>query len=60
MPKALCIVGSILATVSLLVFGLDLAIAIPFHRISLAMDIGMVVCALAVGFGSWTTLREQR
>jgi hypothetical protein len=37
-----------------------LAIKQPFHRISMTMDIGFVVCALLVGLGSWMTFREQK
>lgn len=60
MSKALCLVGSVVAVLLLLVFGLDLALQFPFGRASLVMDIGMVVCGLALGFVSWTTLKEQR
>jgi hypothetical protein len=60
MPKALCLVGAVVAVLLLLVFGLDLALGFPFSRGSLAMDIGMVVCALALGYASWSTLKEQK
>ena len=60
MSKALCLVGSVVAVLLLLVFGLDLAVQFPFGRISPIMDIGVVVCALLLGYGSWSTLREQR
>ena len=60
MPKALCLLGLVVAALMLLVFGLDLAIKVPFQRISLIMDIASVICALLVGFGSWTTFREQK
>jgi hypothetical protein len=60
MPKALCLLGMVVSVLTLLVFGLDLAIKVPFHRISMTMDIGFVVCALLVGLGSWTTFREQK
>jgi hypothetical protein len=60
MPKALCLVGAVVAVGLLLVFGLDLALAIPFGRASLAMDIGMVLCAITLGYLSWTSLKEQK
>ncbi len=60
MSKALCLVGGVVAALLLLVFGLDLATQFPFHRISPLMDIGILVCALMLGYGSWSTLREQR
>jgi hypothetical protein len=60
MSKALCLVGGVVAALLLLVFGLDLAIQFPFRRISPLMDIGILVSALILGYGSWSTLREQR
>ncbi len=60
MAKALCIVGSIVAILLLLVFGLDLAVGFPFHRLSWAMDIGCALCSIALGYVSWTTLQEQK
>jgi hypothetical protein len=60
MPKALCIFGLIVAGLFLLIFGLDLVINYPFNGSSkFLMDIPMVFCAIALGFISWTTLREQ-
>ena len=60
MPKALCMVGTVVAGLLLLVFGLDLALTIPFGRVSLTMDIGVVLCSLGLGYISWTTLKEQK
>jgi hypothetical protein len=60
MPKALCLMGIVIAVLILVVFGLDLFIKVPFQRISLVMDIGLVVCSLLVGLGSWITFREQK
>jgi hypothetical protein len=60
MPKALCLAGTIVAGLLLLVFGLDLAIKFPFHRVSMTMDIGCLLCAVILGYISWTTLREQK
>ncbi len=59
MSKALCYIGIGVAGLLLLVFGLDLAIGVPFHGASMVMDIGIVVCSLVLGYLSWTTLREQ-
>lgn len=59
MSKALCFVGIGVAGLLLLVFGLDLAIGVPFNKASMVMDIGFVVCSLVLGYLSWTTLREQ-
>jgi hypothetical protein len=60
MQKALCLVGLVVAILLLLVFGLDLALQLPFHQVSLTMDIGMVLCAVALGYASWTTFKEQK
>jgi hypothetical protein len=60
MPKALCISGMVVAALLLLVFGFDLALKFPFHRVSMTMDIGLLLCSLALGYVSWTTLKEQK
>ena len=60
MPKALCLVGMVVAVLLLLVFGLDLALTFPFHRFSWTMDIGLLLCSLALGYVSWTALKEQK
>jgi hypothetical protein len=59
MPKALTILGMIVAILLLIVFALDLAIGIPFSKASRTMDIAFVICALLLGYLSWATLREQ-
>jgi len=59
MPKALCYVGLAVALILLVVFGLDLAIGVPFGGVSMLMDIGFVFGSGALGYISWTTLREQ-
>ena len=59
MPKALCLTGMVIAVLVLVLFLLDLAVAVPFGRASLFMDIAMLVCAVMLGFISWTTFREQ-
>ncbi len=59
MPKALCILGSVVAALLLLVFGVDLALGFPFGGASRVMDIGFIVCSAILGYLSWMTLREQ-
>ena len=59
MSKALCYIGIGIAGLLLLVFGLDLAIGIPFQGANTIMDIGFLVSAAILGYLSWTTLREQ-
>ncbi len=61
MPKALTIVGMFVAALLLLLFALDLALGIPFggSSASSAMDIGMIICGLVLGYLSWSAYREQ-
>ena len=59
MPKALCMIGMAVAILLLIIFLLDLIASIPFQRASLVMDISMLLCALALGYASWSTFREQ-
>jgi hypothetical protein len=58
MPKALSISGLAVASCLLLLFGLDLALGFPFGKASMPMDVGFVVCALILGYMSWSTFRE--
>ena len=60
MSKALCVVGAIIAILLLLMFGLDFATKFPFGRVSSAMDTVFVLCALLLGYLSWTTLMDQK
>jgi len=61
MPKGLSIFGLAIAILLLILFGLDLALGIPFGRGSvLPMDIGIVVSALILVYLSWSTFREQK
>jgi hypothetical protein len=59
MPKALSIMGMLVAILVLLVFALDLALGIPFGGASTAMDIGMVLGGAILGYLSWAAFREQ-
>ncbi|MGE0606249.1 MAG: hypothetical protein AB7O62_03910 [Pirellulales bacterium] len=59
MPKVLTIIGMAVAAILLLVFTLDLALAIPFKRASMPMDIGFIICSLALAYLGWATYREQ-
>jgi hypothetical protein len=51
--------GMVIAILILLLFLLDLAVKFPFQRISLWMDVVFVICAVGLGYISWSTLREQ-
>ena len=61
MPKALTIIGMLVAALLLLIFALDLALGIPFGGSSASgtMDIGMIICGAVLFYLSWSTYREQ-
>ncbi len=59
MPKALSISGMVVAALLVLMFGLDLAVGIPFDHASTAMDISLLICAALLGYMGWNTFREQ-
>lgn len=58
MPKALTIAGMVVAVILLVLFGMDLAMGIPFKKASMWMDIGFIISALALAYLSWNTFRE--
>jgi hypothetical protein len=58
MPKVLAISGMAIAGLLVLMFGLDLAIQIPFGRASAMMDIMLLVCGAMLAYMSWSTYRE--
>lgn len=60
MPKALTISGMVVAGLLLLIFALDLALGIPFKKASMWMDIGFIICAMALAYLSWSTYRELK
>jgi hypothetical protein len=49
----------VVAALLVILFGLDLGLGIPFGGISMAMSIGFIVCAIILGYLSWSTFREQ-
>jgi hypothetical protein len=60
MPKALTISGMVVAALVLLIFVVDLAAGWPFRTASKWMDIGYIVCALILGYLSWSAFRELK
>lgn len=61
MPKALTIAGMVVAVLFLLIFGLDLAVAMPFGRPAYGiMNIGFILGAGLLGFMSWMTYKNLR
>ena len=62
MPKALCWAGMVIALLVLALFLFDLAAPAsmaPFKKSSIVLDVLFVLCAAALGYMSWTTLKEQ-
>lgn len=60
MPKALAISGMVVAGFLLLLFILDLAIGMPFKGASTMMDVGFIICSLALAYLSWSTWRDVK
>ncbi|MDA0659396.1 MAG: hypothetical protein O2931_02500 [Planctomycetota bacterium] len=58
MARGLTIIGMVVAILLLVLFSLDLAIKVPFQRFSILMDVSFVVCAVLVGYMSWSTMKE--
>ncbi|MGI9457258.1 MAG: hypothetical protein ACR2NU_11905 [Aeoliella sp.] len=58
MAKVMTFGGMAVAGLTALVFGLDLALGIPFGRESMLMDIGFILSAGILGYLSWNTFRE--
>ena len=50
MPKALCILGTAISVLLLVLFGLDLATSFPFGREAVAMDVGGLRAAAILGY----------
>lgn len=59
MPKALTIVGMVVAGLLVLIFGLDLAMGIPLGGISPMMNILFLVAGLMLAYMSFSSFREQ-
>jgi hypothetical protein len=60
MPKALTISAMVIAGLLFLLFGLDLAVGIPFGQASMMMDVGVVVSSALLGYMSWSVYRELK
>jgi hypothetical protein len=58
--KALCFSGMIFGVLAVVIFGLDLALKIPFGRPTATLDVGFIVMGLTLIYTSWSTKRELR
>ncbi len=62
MPKVLCMTGIVISILVFALFLLDLVVPesfAPLKKASWLMDVVFVLCSLALGYLSWSTLREQ-
>ena len=67
MPKALCLIGLVLAILVFLIFSLDLVLGLsgmvtmaPLRAASIVVDIMFIIGAAALAYVAWTTFREQK
>ena len=65
MPKALCLIGLVLAVLVFLIFLLDLVRGFsgsigPLQSASILADILFIVCSAGLAWVAWTTFREQK
>jgi hypothetical protein len=60
MSKVLCIFAIAVSAILFLLFLLDFVSAIPFGRVSFAMDLAFIICSAVIGFFGYLTFREQR
>ena len=60
MSKVLCLFALVVSAILFLIFFLDIALGIPFKRISMVLDIAFIVCSAGIGAFSYLTFREQR
>lgn len=58
MAKVMTFGGMAVAGLIALVFGLDLALGIPFGRANMLIDIGFALCAAILGYLSWNAFRD--
>ena len=60
MGKAMSIGAMVVAGLLAFLFAFDLILAFPFGGAQPLMDIGFIVCALILGYLSWSALRDNR
>jgi hypothetical protein len=58
MSKALCLTGMVIAILLFALFLVDLVLGVPFGKASILLDILFTISAAALGYLSWSTLRE--
>ena len=58
--KPLCFFGMIFGILVVLLFGLDLAIKLPFGRPSWTLNTGFIVMGFILIYTGWATQKEHR
>ena len=58
MAKSLTMAAMAVALLMLILFGLDLAISVPFSKQSVFMDVIFLICGVVLGLLSLSTWRE--
>lgn len=58
MGKGMTIAGMVIAVLLLILFLLDLITGFPFKKASITADIVFIVCAIGLGFLSWSTMKD--
>src|SRR6185295_2639140 len=58
--KSFTLFGLAFGALLTLLFGCDLAVALPLYRASLLFDFASVVCGVMLLYLSWDVLRDQR
>lgn len=59
MPKVLCLFSLVVSALLLLLFLVDLVVAVPFGR-SMILDAGFIIAAGVLAALSYLTYKEQR
>lgn len=60
MPKALTLYTMVTSGLLILIFGLDLAVKIPFQRANATMDLSIVISSGILFYLGWVTRRELK
>jgi hypothetical protein len=60
MAKAMSIAGMVIGGLVALMFGLDLALKIPFGRLAAGAEVGLFLCGAILAYLGWNAFREVK
>ena len=61
MAKAMSVAGMVIGGLLALLFGLDLALRVPFGRVAgLFPDLGLAICGAILAYLGWNAFREAK